>query len=82
MIPQPKYDVVVYRIENRRVEFLAGQRLPLNSGSFYTAEKRLQTTLGQINDEFAAIIVPHETYVKGDTVKDGQLEEQKVNDLG
>ena len=42
--------------------------MPLNSGSFYTAEKRLETMLERLNEKYNAHIVPAGVYRVGDTL--------------
>ena len=63
-----RFDVVVYNYETRVIERIVGKSMPLNSGSFYTAEKRLETMLERLNEKYNAHIVPAGVYRVGDTL--------------
>lgn len=65
-----RFDVVIYELESGRVDTIAGQDMPLDSGSFHTADKRLMTVLPRLNEHYSARIVPAGKYGKGDVLKE------------
>jgi hypothetical protein len=64
-----RYDVIIYEIESGRVDTIAGKDMPLDSGSFHTAEKRLETVLPRLNGHYNAAIVPAGVYSVGKTYR-------------
>lgn len=60
-----RYDVIIYALETGLVESVAGKDMPLDSGRFHTAEKRLDTVLPRLNDHYNAAIVPAGVYQVG-----------------
>lgn len=54
---EPRYDVIIVHTESGLVESIAGQNMPLESGSFHTAEKRLDTVSPRLNHDYHARIV-------------------------
>ena len=66
---EPKlFDVVIVEIATRKVESIAGTRMERDKG-FYNAEKRLETVISRINEDYFASIVPAEKYQVGDLLK-------------
>ena len=51
------YDVVIYHIDTRRVEKIVGKNMKRH-GRYNSAERRLDTALSRINDDYYARIVP------------------------
>lgn len=59
------FDVVIFDMESRKVESIAGTNLRRDGGT-YNAERRLETALGRINlDRYSAEIVPTGVYAVG-----------------
>ena len=61
------WDVFIYEYKTRKIESVAGTNLP-ESGSFHTVEKRLDTVVGRLNDNYGVIAVPAGTHKKGDVL--------------
>lgn len=61
------YDVIIVHTETNTVESIAGEDMPLDSGSFHTAEKRLDTVSPRLNYHYHARIV-----LAGKAVEGGQ----------
>jgi len=61
------YDVVIYNCKTGVVDAIVGTKLPEANGT-YNANKRLETVLSRINDDYNASIVDTGKYVKGDTI--------------
>lgn len=60
-----KYDVIIYNVETRKIDSVPGVDMNLDSG-FYNANKRLETVLGRINEQYDAEIVESGKYKEGD----------------
>ena len=54
---EPLYDVVIFEKTSHLVESIAGKAMRRFEG-FHNAEKRLDTVLNRINDDYDAEIVP------------------------
>lgn len=61
------YDVVIYNIETKKIESIAGSDLPMCSG-FHSASKRLATVAPRLNEHYDCSIVPSGKYKEGDTL--------------
>lgn len=66
------FDVVIYEIDSRRVDTIAGKNLR-ESGSFHTADKRLDTVLPRLNDQYSAAIVPAGKYSVGSVIAETDM---------
>lgn len=60
-------DVLIYEVATGKVDAIVGESMRRGRG-FYNAEKRLETALGRINDQFDACIVPTGVFKVGDTL--------------
>lgn len=68
--PAKLYDVVIFDYATRTVYSVFGKDLPLRTGSFHTAEKRLETVLPRLNDHYGAAIVPAGKYEKDSVLEE------------
>lgn len=59
------FDVVIYDIDTRAVDTIAGKNLP-KSGSFHTVDKRIDTVWPRLNEAYSVCAVPAGKYEKGD----------------
>ena len=65
---EKRYDVLIYQLDTRAVDSVAGSNMKLNSGSFYTAEKRAATVSPRLNDHYNVIIVEAGKFRAGDVL--------------
>ena len=65
--PEPKFDVIVYQIESRKVSSIFGEKLPLK-GDFHSAESGQRFLLKCISRYYTAMIVPTGKYREGDII--------------
>ena len=61
------YDVVIYEIATRKIDTIAGSRLP-ESGSFHTVGKRLATVAPRLNGSYSCCAVEAGKYSVGDVL--------------
>ncbi len=62
------FDVVIYKIETRVIDTIAGTDLP-DAGSFHTVGKRIETVAPRLNDNYNVCAVPAGKYKKGDVLE-------------
>lgn len=61
------FDVVIYEVETREIESIAGTDLP-ESGSFHTVDKRIETVWPRLNDYYSVCAVDAGKFKKGDVL--------------
>ena len=61
------FDVVIYEVETREIDTIAGINLP-ESGSFHTVDKRIDTVLPRLNEMYNVCAVEAGKYKKGDVL--------------
>lgn len=61
---EKRFDVIIYNIETREVDSVAGKDLAMDDG-FYNAQKRLQTVIPRLNDRYNGAIVPTGKFAVG-----------------
>lgn len=61
------WDVVIVEIRTGKIESFAGDHMR-RSGGFHCAERRADTVLGRLNENFTTRIVPTNTYKLGDVI--------------
>lgn len=67
---EPKFfDVVIFKIETSEVDAVVGKNLRRNDG-YYNAEKRVQTVVPRLNENYSVKVVPAGKYKRGDTLKE------------
>lgn len=64
---QKRWDVLVIKDEDRKVDHVAGTALP-EEHSFHTVGKRLDTVSERINERYSAVAVPAGLFGKGDVL--------------
>lgn len=62
---EKRYDVVIYEIESRKIDTIAGTNLE-ESGRHNSVESRLEVVLPRLNDRYSAMEVEAGRYKKGD----------------
>lgn len=67
MSNRPLFDVVIYEIQTREVDAIAGTNLP-ESGSFHTVDKRIDTVMPRLNELYSVCAVDAGKYKKGDVL--------------
>lgn len=70
--PQKLFDVVIVECETRVVQSVAGRDLP-RVGSFHTVDKRIETVLSRINDQFFATEAPAGRFKAGDVFSEPDI---------
>ena len=61
------FDVVIFELETHRVDSVIGKGMK-REGRYNSAETRLDTVLGRLNERYCAAIVPAGKYDKGSTL--------------
>lgn len=67
MPKEPRFDVVIYRVETRTVAAITGRNLRRDKGH-YNAEKRADTVSARVNTDYDVEIVPAGKFKVGDTL--------------
>jgi putative intracellular protease/amidase len=67
MATEKRFDVVIFEIETRKVESIAGRDMR-EEGGFHTVDKRLATVSERLNEHYDVMAVPAGKYNKGDVL--------------
>jgi len=66
------YDVVIFEIATKKVTSIVGVGMQLDEGH-YNAQKRIETVLPRLNDNFDVSAVPAGKYNVGDVIAEVDL---------
>ncbi len=67
------WDVVIYEIATGKIDTIAGKDM-VKTGSFHTVEKRINTLLPRLNEQYSVKALPAGKYKVGDVIVIGRIE--------